>query len=87
MNIKKNEIVKMIKAFCLECSGGEKGEVRLCTVKRCKLYSLRMGNQTPESEGVVVETQAKTKKPLSDEHKAKLAEGRKKSKEAKNQGV
>ncbi len=78
MNIKKTELMKIIKAHCLECSGGEKGEVRLCTVTRCNLYPVRMGTGTPEVEGL--ETTAKTRKPMSEEHKAALRAGREKNK-------
>ena len=37
-----------IKSFCLECTGGIKEEVRLCTGVACQLYNYRP-YLTPES--------------------------------------
>ena len=36
--------LKAIRAHCLECGGGQAGEVRRCTVVQCPLWSLRMGS-------------------------------------------
>ena len=83
MNIKKTELMKLVKSYCLECSGGEKGEVRLCTVTRCKLYPVRMGNATPEVEGAVKDKPVRTKAPMSADHKEALRIGREKRKAEK----
>jgi hypothetical protein len=48
---------KAIKLKCLDCSGGSKAEVRLCTVTDCPLYQFRI----------------KTHKILTDEKKASLS--------------
>lgn len=37
-------VLKAIRAYCLECSGGSPKEVRECSVKRCELYPFRMGS-------------------------------------------
>ncbi len=39
----KSEILKSIRANCVECCGGSSHEVRLCTVKYCPLHHLRFG--------------------------------------------
>ena len=35
--------LKAIREKCLNCSGYQRQEVKLCTVKDCALHSLRMG--------------------------------------------
>jgi hypothetical protein len=35
--------MKAIRAYCLECAGGQPGEVRKCVATRCPLWPLRMG--------------------------------------------
>ena len=40
--------MKAIRAKCLDCSGGQPKEVRLCPVSRCPLWPYRMG-RCPES--------------------------------------
>lgn len=39
----KADVIKTIRTFCIECSGGSLMEVRLCPIKRCPLYPFRMG--------------------------------------------
>ena len=39
----KTEILRTIKSHCAECCGGNVLAVKLCTVERCPLYSLRFG--------------------------------------------
>ena len=41
--MKKTKIVKLIREYCIDCSGDSLKEVRLCTNTDCKLYLLRMG--------------------------------------------
>jgi len=41
--------VKAIRQKCLECSGGQAKEVRLCQVKNCALYGYRFGHR-PKAE-------------------------------------
>ena len=35
--------VKSIRAKCLDCSGGQTREVRLCPLEKCALWPYRMG--------------------------------------------
>ena len=35
--------IKAIRAHCLDCCGGQAGEVRKCTATGCALWPLRMG--------------------------------------------
>lgn len=54
-----------IRKHCIECSGGNRAEVRKCTVTKCHLYRYRMGTEIDESELKEVDapkTKAKTKK-------------------------
>jgi len=37
--------VKAIRAKCIECSGDDKAEVRLCTFGECPLWPYRMGRR------------------------------------------
>lgn len=37
-----------IRAYCIECVGGELAEVRRCTVAACFLLPFRMGRKDPE---------------------------------------
>lgn len=37
--------LKAIRSKCLDCSGGQPKEVRLCTVHGCALWPYRMGKR------------------------------------------
>lgn len=39
----KRPIMKVIRAHCIACCGGEPGEVRKCTSLDCDLWPYRMG--------------------------------------------
>lgn len=41
--------IKAIRAKCLDCSGGQFKEVRLCPVQDCPLYEYRSGHR-PKGE-------------------------------------
>lgn len=41
--------VKAIRAKCIDCSGGDKAEVRECVITECPLYPYRMGKR-PKKE-------------------------------------
>ena len=51
---------KVIRAHCVECSGGSKAEARLCTATKCHLWPYRMGTnpfrqkQTPSEKQLAV---------------------------------
>jgi hypothetical protein len=36
---------KAIRLKCLDCSAGNKAEVRNCTIKSCPLYRFRLGTE------------------------------------------
>jgi len=35
--------IKAIRAYCLDCSGGNAAEVNRCVIERCELYPFRFG--------------------------------------------
>ena len=39
----KAKILKTIREYCVNCSGGVREEVARCTVTNCELYEYRMG--------------------------------------------
>ena len=41
---------KAIRAKCIDCCGGDKKEVRLCTCVKCPLYPYRMGRASASKE-------------------------------------
>ena len=45
--------MKAIRAKCLECSGGQFKEVRLCPVKNCPLYEYRNGHRPKDGENII----------------------------------
>ena len=48
----KTQLLKTIRAKCLDCSGDQAGEVRLCPVRTCELWPFRMGGDpSPSSRG------------------------------------
>lgn len=66
--------VKAIRAKCIDCSGNQINEVRLCTVKGCALYPFRMGKNPYRT---------KVTRELTDEQRAANAERLRKAREAK----
>lgn len=46
--------MKAIRKKCLECSGGQPKEVRLCVIPSCALYPYRMGHR-PEKTMIDIE--------------------------------
>ena len=41
--ISKAEIMKKVRAKCLDCSGHNRTEIKCCEVESCPLFDLRMG--------------------------------------------
>lgn len=39
----KRSPLKMIRKHCIDCSGGNKQEVKLCPVETCPLWEFRFG--------------------------------------------
>lgn len=37
--------IKTIRVHCIECSGGQKKEVKECPITKCPLYPYRMGKR------------------------------------------
>lgn len=77
-----------IRKHCIECSGGNRAEVRNCTVTQCYLYRFRMGTEVEDdlTPPRTAKTQTKTKKPGSTTTKkttAKKTAVAKKKQEAK----
>jgi len=52
--------LKAIRAHCIECSGGEKKEVKECPMERCPLYPYRMGKR-PQKDVSVDEVELSSK--------------------------
>ncbi len=46
-----NTPLKSVRKHCLECSGHQPKEVRLCTVTKCPLYPFRLGTN-PNRKGM-----------------------------------
>lgn len=44
--------LRAIRAFCIECSGNNKAEVRRCTCEKCQLFPFRMGHR-PKVNGYI----------------------------------
>lgn len=44
--------MKAIKAKCMECSAGQRSEVRNCTVTTCALYGYRNGHRPKDEENI-----------------------------------
>ncbi len=63
--------IKAIRAYCIECSGGNMAEVRECTVKHCELYAFRFGKNPY------------IKRTMTEEQRAASAERLKKARELK----
>lgn len=58
--------VKAIRAKCLDCSGGQTAEVKLCDRVNCPLYPFRMGTNPFRAKRVMSEEQrAKAVEQLS----------------------
>lgn len=46
--IKPDTPIRSIRAYCLDCTGGEKVTVRNCSYTWCPLYPYRMGKRPPK---------------------------------------
>lgn len=44
--------IKAIRAKCLECSCGDRAEVRNCVIKSCALYPYRLGHRPKQAEAI-----------------------------------
>ena len=41
MTYSKAEVLKMVWAHCLDCSGNDRKEVKLCPCEKCSLHPIR----------------------------------------------
>lgn len=53
--------IKAIRAKCLDCSAGQKKEVRLCPVVDCSLYPYRMGKRPTQGARKIQDREEKGK--------------------------
>ena len=58
---KITSVLKAVKKHCLECSGYQRDEVKLCTVTKCNLWPFRLGKNP-----------YRKKKELTDEQRAAM---------------
>lgn len=69
----ENSPLKRIRKYCVEvCCCGSQYEVKFCPITDCPLHDMRLGKNP-----------FRTKRVLTDEQKAKMAERLKKAREAK----
>lgn len=52
MRVTKITPMKAIRAKCIDCSCGEKKEVRLCLIEWCPLWPYRMGKRPTKDANV-----------------------------------
>ena len=67
-----NTPLSAIKAFCVDCLGGQPKLVKGCTSKNCPLWPYRTGHNT------------NSKRTMTEEQRQMVAERLKKAREAKN---
>ena len=67
-----NTPLSAIKAFCVDCLGGQPNLVKGCTSKNCPLWPYRTGHNT------------NSKRTMTEEQRQMAAERLKKAREAKN---
>lgn len=67
-----NTPLSAIKAFCVDCLGGQPRLVKDCTAKNCPLYPYRTGHNT------------NSKRTMTEEQRQMAAERLKQAREAKN---
>jgi hypothetical protein len=69
----KSELLKLVRAKCLDCGAGSPKEVELCPVTKCSLYTVRLGKDptkrvlSPEKREALARRlgEARTKKNLT----------------------
>lgn len=65
--------MKAIRQKCLDCSCGQVSEIKECPIKKCPLYSFRMGYKLDENGN------RKKSRTITQEHLEKLKAGRNKN--------
>jgi len=80
----KNEMKKAIVSKCVvDCCCGDRAEAKACGIEKCPLFSISRMFLGIESEVKKEVSTKKVRKPMSDEHKAKLKAGRESAKSRK----
>lgn len=62
MNQKVFTPIKAIKAKCLDCCCGDKGEVKACTAANCPLWCFRLGKNPNRKSRVMSDEQREAAK-------------------------
>ena len=44
--------LRAIRQKCLECSAGQRNEVKFCPITKCALYEYRMGKRPKDEENI-----------------------------------
>lgn len=57
----KSDILKSIRRKCVDCSGGQIAEVKLCTVQKCDLWPFRFGMDPNPSKTGFAKNPARTR--------------------------
>ena len=73
----KSELLKLVKAKCLDCCCDQPKEVALCPIERCPLYSVRLGKDPNPRKLSEAELEARRKgadKLLKSNEKANSTE-------------
>ncbi len=55
----KNDLLKLIRAKCLDCCCDQPKEVALCPIERCPLYRVRLGKDPDTRKLTDAETEAR----------------------------
>lgn len=50
MRGREQELLRVIREKCLDCSGGSKSAVKACTVRYCPLYNYRTADAREKSQ-------------------------------------
>ena len=78
--MKRMTAMKAIRAKCLDCTCGQKEEIKLCPIVDCPLYEFRLGKNPNYKKKELTEEQ----KQMYAERAKKMQEARKKKKEEQN---
>ncbi len=69
--------VKAIRAKCLDCSGDQPKEVRLCSIPECSLYPYRMGKRpTTETNSPAKNSEIAKEKTVKQQERILSGAGR-----------
>jgi len=71
--------LRAIRLKCTECQGGNKEDIRDCSLSDCTLWPYRHGKRVEIDRTKVEGLQIKNRKPMTEEHKQKLSAGRAKA--------